>query len=619
MWQFWRDLRAMPFHVYKKVMDRVYNVLMYTTLLVVLFPIFWMVFNAFMNNNDIVQGKIFFQRAPTNVLFTEKVGDKLLLGTRDGSINYLALDTGKLLQRRRFKTNNTNFASDDKYVWLSSADKGLIRVDKETFAVKKARVKWNAKLDFNKISKTLLAVDAQNNKLWLTLGYLDYDQIFEFDRETMQLRGAYRILSQMPDFFDKFSIGNIYYHGGRLYAATNLGVVVINAADLRQEKIIEHPDFENSDIRYLAYDVATDTLFMNSFSKVYAYQDGALRQIYSTADLDYFVQIGYMTVSDTGLILGTGNGFTRLTKTGQHLEDVTAPLFDNVNKKGKLINKGVYVNSDVNYAQALGERVYVSTSVGRAALYNLQTKEVEKTYLMDKAGYFNVFWRNFIDLFYNIDFGLYVRNSFIICGVTAFFSMILATITAYALVRFKFPGNRFLSTAVLSTQMIPGVMMLIPVYIMFIKITEATGIPMKGTVAGLVFVYAAFFLPFSIWILRGFFASIPLALEEAATLDGCTPFQIFYKISLPLSMPGIVATGIYIFLQAWDELVFAWVLTSAHTMTIPVGIRLFVGNFQNRYDLLMAASTVATIPVMVMFILLQKQIVSGLTSGAVKD
>jgi multiple sugar transport system permease protein len=619
MRQFWRDLRAMPYHVYKKVMDRVYNVLMYATLLVVLFPIFWMVFNAFMNNNDIVQGKIFFQRAPTNVLFTEKVGSKLLLGTRDGSINYLGLNTGKLLQRRRFKTNNTNYASDDKYLWLSSADKGLIRVDKETFAVKKVRVKWNAKLDFNKISKTLLAVDPRSGKVWLTLGYLDYDKIFEFDRETMQLRGVYEVLSQLPDFFDKFSIGNIYYHGGRLYVATNLGVVVVNAAELVQEKIIEHPDFENSDIRYLAYDEATDTLFMNSFSKVYAYRGGALRQIYSTADLDYFVQIGYMTVSDAGLILGTGNGFTRLAKTGRHIEDVTAPLFDNVNKKGKLINKGVYVNSDVNYAQVIGDQIYVSTSVGRAAIYNLRTKEVEKTYLMDKAGYFNIFWRNFIDLFYNIDFGLYVRNSFIICGVTAFFSMILATITAYALVRFKFPGNRFLSTAVLSTQMIPGVMMLIPVYIMFIKITEATGIPMKGTVAGLVFVYAAFFLPFSIWILRGFFASIPLALEEAATLDGCTPFQIFYKISLPLSMPGIVATGIYIFLQAWDELVFAWVLTSAHTMTIPVGIRLFVGNFQNRYDLLMAASTVATIPVMIMFILLQKQIVSGLTSGAVKD
>jgi multiple sugar transport system permease protein len=197
--------------------------------------------------------------------------------------------------------------------------------------------------------------------------------------------------------------------------------------------------------------------------------------------------------------------------------------------------------------------------------------------------------------------------------------MLIATITAYALVRFDFPGKRFLSTAILSTQMIPAVMTLIPVYIMFIKFTEVTGIPVKGTYWGLIFVYSAFFLPFSIWILRGFFASIPIALEEAATIDGCTPLQIFWKIAIPLSIPGIVATGIFIFLVAWDELIFAWILTNAQTMTIPVGIRLFVGNFQNRYDLLMAASTVSTIPVMVMFILLQKQIVSGLTSGAVKD
>jgi multiple sugar transport system permease protein len=93
---------------------------------------------------------------------------------------------------------------------------------------------------------------------------------------------------------------------------------------------------------------------------------------------------------------------------------------------------------------------------------------------------------------------------------------------------------------------------------------------------------------------------------------------VFWKIAFPLSVPGIIATGIFVFLVAWDELIFAWVLTNHDTATIPVGIRLFVGNFQNRYDLLMAASTVATLPVMILFFLLQKHIVSGLTAGAVK-
>ncbi|MDR1997314.1 MAG: ABC transporter permease subunit [Candidatus Margulisbacteria bacterium] len=617
---FIRDFLSMPYHIKKKVMDRFYNVLMYATLLIMLFPIFWMFFNSFMNNNDIVQGKIFFQRAANNVLLTEKIGSKLLVCTRDGSVNYLDADTGKLLARRTFKTSNTNFAVDEHYIWLSSADKGLIRIDKNNFSSKRVKAKWSGrKLDFNKISKTLLTLDPENSRLWLTLGYLNYDLILEYDTETMRLTNTYNLLDELTDFYDKFSIGNIFYNDGRLYVATNLGVAVVNTAALALERVIQHPDFENSDIRYLGYDQASATLFMNSFSKVYAYRNGVLRDIYTTVSEDNFEQIGYMTVGPEFIVLGTGNGFSLISHSGQLIRDVEIPLFDDVNKKGKLINPGQYVHADVTFADIVGQKIYVATSYGRSALYNVKTGFVEKTFLVDRPAFYTIFWRNYIDLFYNIDFGLFVRNSFIICGLTAFFSMVLATITAYALVRFDFPGSRFLSTAVLSTQMIPGVMMLIPVYIMFIKITEVTGIPLKGTFAGMIFIYAAFFLPFSIWILRGFFASIPVALEEAATLDGCTPFQIFYKIALPLSMPGIVATGIYDFLTAWDELVFAWVLTGPHTMTIPVGIRLFVGNFQNRYDLLMAASTVATVPVMIMFILLQKQIVSGLTSGAVKD
>ncbi len=153
---------------------------------------------------------------------------------------------------------------------------------------------------------------------------------------------------------------------------------------------------------------------------------------------------------------------------------------------------------------------------------------------------------------------------------------------------------------------------------MFVQFALLTGIALKGSYVGLILIYTAFFTPFSIWILRGFFAAIPVELEEAARIDGCSPFQVFWYIALPLALPGIIATGIYVFLNAWDELMFAWVLTGADTMTIPVGIRLFVGNYQNRFDLMMAAATVATIPVMILFFLLQKHIVKGLTAGAVK-
>ncbi|MDD5383067.1 MAG: carbohydrate ABC transporter permease, partial [Candidatus Margulisbacteria bacterium] len=225
---------------------------------------------------------------------------------------------------------------------------------------------------------------------------------------------------------------------------------------------------------------------------------------------------------------------------------------------------------------------------------------------------------NYADMWKNVNFGLYLKNSLIICGLTMLFAMIFATFAAYSLSRFRFPGSDLFSNAILATQMIPMIMYLIPIYIMFVKFTMMSGIPVKGTYAGIVMIYSAWFLPFSIWILRGFFAAIPKELEEAAMIDGCNRLQVFWYVALRLALPGIVATGIYIFLQAWDELMFAWVLTNGDTMTIPVGIRLFVGNYQNRFDLMMAAATVATLPVVVLFFLLQRHIVRGLTAGAIK-
>lgn len=233
-------------------------------------------------------------------------------------------------------------------------------------------------------------------------------------------------------------------------------------------------------------------------------------------------------------------------------------------------------------------------------------------------GKVDVRWGNYIDMWKNVNFGLYLKNSIIICGFTMVFAMVFSTLTAYALSRFRFPGSDLFSNAILATQMIPAIMYLIPIYIMFVKFTLLTGIPVKGTYWGIILIYSAFFIPFSIWILRGFFASIPKELEESARIDGCNPMQVFWYIALPLAIPGIIATGIYIFLTAWDELMFAWVLTNADTMTIPVGIRLFVGNYQNRFDLMMAAAVVATLPVVALFFMLQKHIVRGLTAGAVK-
>lgn len=167
--------------------------------------------------------------------------------------------------------------------------------------------------------------------------------------------------------------------------------------------------------------------------------------------------------------------------------------------------------------------------------------------------------------------------------------------------------------------MIPGIMFLLPIYLLFLNIKDTLGLPMVDTYWGMVLVYSAFYTPMSIWIIRSFFVSIPKDLEESARIDGCNRIQAFVRIILPLSLPGIIAMCVYIFLTAWDELMFAWVLTTTpEVQTIPVGIRLFVGQYTNRYDLLMSAATVVTLPVIITFFLSQKYFISGMTAGAVK-
>lgn len=228
-------------------------------------------------------------------------------------------------------------------------------------------------------------------------------------------------------------------------------------------------------------------------------------------------------------------------------------------------------------------------------------------------------WQNYRDLWVNVKFGLFFRNSIIICAGTTLVASTFATLAGYAMARYRFKGSDLYGFTIIGTQMIPGIMFLLPIYMIFLWIKQTVGIPMVNTFWGMILVYTAFFTPMSIWIMRGFFAAIPKELEEAALIDGCTPFRAFRRVILPLTAPGLIATGVYIFLTAWDELLFAWVLnTTQDAATIPIGIRLYVGQFQNRYDLLMAAATVTTIPVLITFFATQKWFISGMTAGSVK-
>jgi multiple sugar transport system permease protein len=225
--------------------------------------------------------------------------------------------------------------------------------------------------------------------------------------------------------------------------------------------------------------------------------------------------------------------------------------------------------------------------------------------------------QNYPEMWTRVNFGIYLTNSLIICAATTLVATFLAAMSGYALARFRFPGSDFFSLSILGTQFIPGTLFLIPLFLTFKWIKDLLGIPLTGSNFGGVFLYIGFFLPVSLWILRGFFAAIPVDLEEQAMVDGATRFGAFWRVVLPMAMPGLISTAVYIFLTAWDELVFAWVL---NLQTIPVGIRLFTGvaGTQVRYELMSAAAVVVTVPVAAMFFLLQKRFISGLTAGAVK-
>ena len=224
----------------------------------------------------------------------------------------------------------------------------------------------------------------------------------------------------------------------------------------------------------------------------------------------------------------------------------------------------------------------------------------------------------FSRMWQSVDFERYLVNSLIICTVAALAATAFASFAGYALARYEFRGSASLSLGVVGTQLIPGSLFLLPVFMGFIWLKQHTPISLFDTHLGMILVYTAFFTPVAIYFMRYFFAAIPRDLEEAAMVDGCTRFSAFVKIVLPAAAPGLVATFVYAFLFAWDELLFVAALTQENAETIPIGIRNFIGNYQERTAQLMAAGVVSTLPVLVAFFLTQRWLIKGITAGAVK-
>lgn len=208
----------------------------------------------------------------------------------------------------------------------------------------------------------------------------------------------------------------------------------------------------------------------------------------------------------------------------------------------------------------------------------------------------------------------YMLNSLWVSTATTFVGVVVAVPAAYAFSRFRFPGKNGLFYGVLLRNMFPAVIFLIPLFIMM------RNLHLVNSYASLIITYLTFGLPLSIWLLKGFYDNIPVQLEQAARIDGASRFQAFIRIVMPLSAPGIVATAIYSFILAWNEYVYALTfITDDSKLTVPVGLQRFFSEYVANWPGLMAAAFLMSVPVVVMFMLLQKYFVRALTEGAVKQ
>ncbi|NEN07605.1 carbohydrate ABC transporter permease [Diaminobutyricibacter tongyongensis] len=230
----------------------------------------------------------------------------------------------------------------------------------------------------------------------------------------------------------------------------------------------------------------------------------------------------------------------------------------------------------------------------------------------------HITFQPFIDMWSTVPLASYFVNSLIVAGSATILSVIIAIFAAYAVSRYRFKGRTVFTTTVLSTQMFPGVLFLLPLFLIFVNINQAVGIQLVGTRFGLVITYLTFALPFAIWMLAGYFDGIPRELDEAAKVDGSGPMGALWHVVLPAARPGIIAVAIYAFMTSWGEVLFASVMTTDENRTLAVGLQLYSTQTNVYWNQIMAASLVVSIPIVVAFLLLQRSFVAGLTAGAVK-
>lgn len=212
-------------------------------------------------------------------------------------------------------------------------------------------------------------------------------------------------------------------------------------------------------------------------------------------------------------------------------------------------------------------------------------------------------------VFQKEDIVLGIRNSLIVSTLSTFFSLLVGAMASYAIARFKFRYRRVLSYSFLISRMIPQISLSIPLFIMF------RSLGLTDTLIALVFAYMSFNIPYIIWVLLPFFSSIPIEYEEAALVDGCNKKSVFWKIFIPLVGPGLVVAAVFTFIMSWNEFLYALVLTSSKAKTAPVAINAFMGQYAPLWGQLAAAGTMMLIPVFIITLVFQKNLIGGIGAG----
>ena len=222
--------------------------------------------------------------------------------------------------------------------------------------------------------------------------------------------------------------------------------------------------------------------------------------------------------------------------------------------------------------------------------------------------------QSYVELFTEQPFLRWLGNSLLVATMVTLTGVALASIGGYAFSRFQFVGRRSMMLAILTTQMFPATMLLLPLYILMAKLN------LVNTYLGLMVFYTSTALPFCVWQMKGFYDTIPPSLEEAARIDGCGQLDAFWRVVLPLAVPGLVITALFSFMAAWSEyIVAAQVMQDEDLFTLPLGIKSFQSSLSTQWGLYAAASILVSVPVVVVFLMLSKFLVSGLTLGSVKE